>query len=550
MEGSSTINSGAAGGSRALAAALDAWGGALGAEHIRTDEATLNRYGRGTATTTPKPLGVLYPSSTQEVQRVVQIAAENGIPLYPISKGKNWGYGDAAAPTEGQVIVDLGRMNRILEVNTTLKYAVVEPGVTQQQLYQYLQEHKTGLWMDATGAGLEASLVGNTLDRGFGHTRYGDHFLTCCGMEVVLADGRVLDTGFGHYPNAKAARAYRYGVGPFLDGLFAQSNYGIVTQIGLWLMPAPEDFCAFFCLSPDENSLEDMIDRLAELRMQGILQTTIHVGNDLRVFSSRTRYPWHLTNGQTPLPPAVRSQLRKQFSVGAWNVGGAIVGSRGTVRAARRHVAKVLAKYRPVFLDDRRLALAQRAIGLANRIGLCKGLAERLESVKPVYGLLKGIPTDEPRRGASWRVRDPDPEKPVDPLDCQAGLLWASPVVPAVGESAREVMSIIEPIYNKHGFECLVTFTLITERAMCCVTNVAFDKRVPEEAAAAKRCYDELLNTLISSGYIPYRTGPTGMAKLSEGPSVFWDLARQIKQTLDPQNILSPGRYIPRLKAD
>src|SRR2546429_7881245 len=84
---------------------------------------------------------------------------------------------DAAATRENQVILDLQRMNRIIEVNPKLCYAVIEPGVTQGQLHRYLQEHRPGLWMDSSGAGLEASIVGNVLDRGFGHTRYGDHCL-------------------------------------------------------------------------------------------------------------------------------------------------------------------------------------------------------------------------------------------------------------------------------------------------------------------------------------------------------------------------------------
>ena len=89
-------------------------------------------------------------------------------------------------------------MNRIHEVNVELAYAVVEPGVSQGQLYEYLEEHETGLCLDCTGAGRGASLVGNALDRGFGHTRYGDHFATACGLEgrtAILALGEKGSSG-------------------------------------------------------------------------------------------------------------------------------------------------------------------------------------------------------------------------------------------------------------------------------------------------------------------------------------------------------------------
>src|SRR5690606_25558862 len=209
----------------------------LGEDALRVDDQTVERYSRSTAGEPTLPAGIVYPRSTEEVQAVVRAANEHHVALHAFSREKNWGYGDARPPSPGQVIVDLSRMNRILEVNTQLAYARLEPGVSQGQLFDYLREHRIPLWMDATGAGRDASVVGNTLDRGFGHTRYGDHFLTACGMEVVLADGRVMHTTSRGIANAKSAAVYRYGVGPFLDGLFAQSNFGIVTQLTLWLMP-------------------------------------------------------------------------------------------------------------------------------------------------------------------------------------------------------------------------------------------------------------------------------------------------------------------------
>ena len=151
--------------------------------------------------------------------------------------------------------------------------------------------------MDSTGAGPEASIVGNALDRGFGHTRYGDHFQTFCGLQIVLADGRVLDTGFGHFKEARARWVFRYGIGPFLDGIFSQSNFGIVTRMGLWLMPEPETFRAFFFSTPDDSKISDLVDRLSPLKKQALLPSAVHIANDLRALSARLQYPWERAGG-------------------------------------------------------------------------------------------------------------------------------------------------------------------------------------------------------------------------------------------------------------
>jgi 4-cresol dehydrogenase (hydroxylating) len=526
-------------------AAVNAWSAALGERAVTVAAEVLDRYGRTTGTQAHRPVAVLHPETTSQVQQILAIAADHEIPVYPISKGKNWGYGDAAPVGPGQAVVDFGRMNRIVEVNAELGYAVVEPGVTQGQLYRHLTENKLPLWMDVSGAGGDASVVGNTLERGFGHTRYGDHFLTTCGMEVVLADGTVLNTGFGHYANAKAARTYRYGVGPFLDGIFSQSNYGIVTQMGVWLMPEPEEFCAFFLTGRRDEDLAGIVDRLSALRRQGLLQSTVHVGNDLRALSGRMRYPWERAGGRTPLPAELRQQLRRESNMGAWNACGAIAGTRETVAAMRKVVRRALGEYSPRFLTDRTLRSAESLSRLLGWSGFGRRLATQIEVVKPVYGLMKGVPTNEPLRGAAWRVRGPAPGAPADPLDCHAGLFWLAPTLPATGAAARDVMGLMEPIYAKHGFETLVTFTLISERALCCVTNVSFDRREVDESARAEACYEELTDRMIAAGYLPYRCGPGTMPKLVRGSSGFWDVAGRLKRALDPKGIISPGRYVP-----
>jgi hypothetical protein len=91
-------------------------------------------------------------------------------------------------------------------------------------------------------------------------------------MEVVLATGEVLRTGFGHYGGAKATNVYKWGLGPYLDGLFTQSNFGIVTKIGVSLMPVPEAFeaCYFSCNS--EGQLGPLIEGIQQLIVWGTFQ--------------------------------------------------------------------------------------------------------------------------------------------------------------------------------------------------------------------------------------------------------------------------------------
>ena len=73
--------------------------------------------------------GVVLPSSVEEVQAAVRIAGELGVPLWTVSTGRNLGYGGGAPRASGSVVLDLQRMNRILEVNEEHGYALVEPGV-------------------------------------------------------------------------------------------------------------------------------------------------------------------------------------------------------------------------------------------------------------------------------------------------------------------------------------------------------------------------------------------------------------------------------------
>jgi len=179
------------------------------------------------------------PAEVEQVQEVLRIANRFRIPIYPISTGRNLAFGGSAPVLSGSVVLDLKQMNRVLEVDEQNAYALVEPGVSYFNLYRHIQERGLRLMIDVPTPG-SGSVVGNALDHGVGLTPMRDHFAAQCGMEVVLADGTLLRTGMGSMPGARTWQQFKYGIGPYIDGLFSQSNLGVVTKMGIWLMPEPE----------------------------------------------------------------------------------------------------------------------------------------------------------------------------------------------------------------------------------------------------------------------------------------------------------------------
>jgi 4-cresol dehydrogenase (hydroxylating) len=434
-------------------------------------------------------------------------------------------------------------MNRIVDFNEELAYVTVEPGVTQAQLYDFLRERGSKLWMDATGASPACSLIGNTVERGFGHTPYGDHFGNSCGLEIVLPTGRIVQTGFARFPGATAASSYRWGVGPSLDGLFSQSNLGIVTRMTLWLMPAPEYFQAYFFRCEEPEQLPALVDALRPLRLDHTIRGASHIANDYKVLSALEQYPWERAGGVTPLPGALMRELHGELKIGSWNGSGALYGTKRQVKEARRLLRRALGGIadKLQFLDDRTLRMAS---AFAKPYEFLTGwnLKRTLALLEPVYGLMKGIPTEHPLASTYWRRRTPPPAV-MDPDRDGCGLLWASPVAPASGRHASKLTALASGILLDRGFEPMISLTMITERSLACVVSIAFDRELAGEDARALDCYHHLMERLAANGYYSYRLGLLSMAR-GEQPDSYSDLLRELKRTMDPAGILAPGRYV------
>jgi hypothetical protein len=287
------------------------------------------------------------PAKVEEVQQVVRIANKYRIPLYPISTCRNLTYGGSAPTLSGSVVVDLKRMNRILEVDEKRHFALVEPGVSYFDLYHYIKERNLKVMLDVPDPGW-GSPVGNSLDHGVGYgpAPYRDHFANHCGMEVVTPEGDVIRTGMGAVPGAESWQDFHYGAGPIVDGLFTQSNFGIVTKMGFWLMPLPEAYLSGTVTVPLYRDLDPLIQEVSYLEDSNLIGMPRYFsplgggfgGPASPALAALMQNGWPSIDA---LEGFVRSQARP-----AWGVTLQFYGPEETVRAswqaARRRFSKAI----------------------------------------------------------------------------------------------------------------------------------------------------------------------------------------------------------------
>ncbi|HUA70956.1 MAG TPA: FAD-binding oxidoreductase [Solirubrobacteraceae bacterium] len=500
-----------------LSPALDEFVAALGAGRVLSDEDGLREWRdpfQHASWDEYTASAVVMPETVEEVQEVVRIAGRHGVPLWTLGQGRNNGYGGPAPRVRGSVIVSLRNMNRVLEINEELGYAEIEPGVRWFDLYEAIKAGGHRLMLSIADVGW-GSVIGNTLDHGITYMPYGVDFGLPCGMEVVLANGDVMRTGMGAMPNNRSWHLYKRGLGPTPDQLFMQSGFGIVTKMGVWLMPYPEVYMPFWVRVWKDDDLGPVVDTLRTLMLDDTIRMVPQVLNTVAygsVFTTRAEW-W---TGGGPMPHDVIDKLARGLDVGRWLMRAALYGDEAVV--------------------DLRFAKIREAFG---RIGAdvwgTKVAPEDIPSLEnPAERVQGGVPSLDINAMTAWYGGE------------EGGHIGFSPIAPLTGRDAMALRDLLRGMIEEAGLDYIAAMLPINARSFAHITLIIFDTKNEPQARAAYDVARRLVRDAAKLGYGEYRAHLDFMDLAADQYSwndhAYRRFCETLKDALDPQGILAPGK--------
>ncbi len=262
------------------------------------------------------------------------------------------------------------------------------------------------------------SLIGNAVDRGGGRTPMRDHFDAHCGMEIVLPDGEVMRTGMGALPDSKTWQQYRYGFGPYVDGLFSQSSLGVVTKMGFWLFPQPEAYLTGSVTVMKRDDLIPLVAGLAYLMNSGIVLGTTSVANPL-AFARRDPALAALYAKPGGASTEELEQYAQEKNLGFWSVELPFTPRESGCGA-------VGIREREIFHDSRRQVYRRNN----------KPLPDQARRVATIQFGCRGH--SQPLRIRRW-------------IGAQRRAIWFSPIIPMTGEAILEAQKVFTDAYKELG---------------------------------------------------------------------------------------------------
>ncbi|KPP86771.1 MAG: D-lactate dehydrogenase (cytochrome) [Rhodobacteraceae bacterium HLUCCO07] len=440
-------------------------------QRLSRSKSDLDLHGRSeTYFSMTPPDAVAYPESTQEVSQVMKICAAHAVPV------TGWGTGTSlegqAMAFSGGVVVDFARMNKVLSVHQGDMDAAVQPGVTREALNEELRA--TGLFFPVD-PGANASLGGMASTRASGTTavRYGTMRDNVLGLEVVLADGRVIRTG---------TRARKTSAGYDLTGLFvgSEGTLGLITELTLKLHGQPEAITAAICAF---DSVDDAVRAVIDTIQMGLSMARIEL------LDAETVKAFNAYAGAT-MPEC--PHLMVEFH-----------GSESGVAEMAEGFGAIIADHNGHGFDWATRPEERNALWTMRHNG-----AYAIYNARPGW---KGLVTDV--------------------------CVPISRLADAINETAADLAAsgLYGPILGHVGdgnFHSVIMFDAEDKAALAKVK--AASNRMVERALAMGGTMTGEHG--IGVGKLPYMSSEHGQG---------WQVMGAIKQALDPNNLLNPGKMVP-----
>ncbi len=248
----------------------------LGPDVVHTDDATLATHATDRWFASHAPDAVVLARSRGDVEKTLRFASRHGIPVTP--RGSGYGYVGGCVPSHGGIALSVARMNRIREIHFADGVAVVEPGVITGELQAKVRE--VGLFYPPDPASKNECSIGGNIATNAGGPRclkYGVTRNYVLGLEVVLADGRVLRCG---------GRTHKNKQGFDLAGLFVGSEglLGVVTEATLRLLPHPP---ARATLAASFRTFREGADAVQKIFAAGFLPCALEIADPFTLQSAR-----------------------------------------------------------------------------------------------------------------------------------------------------------------------------------------------------------------------------------------------------------------------
>jgi len=448
----------------------------------------------------------LRPPGLEEVRKVVGEAAANRTPLWPVSAGRNWGYGSHLPARDGTVVLDLGALDAISDLDRPSLSVRIEPGVTQKALHEFLAANAPDLAFNVTGSGAHTSVLGNALDRGIGYA--GEKDQDVYAIEAILSDGSLVGPAPG-----RNHRSRTHPAGPSTDALFFQSSYGIVVGARIRLRVRQEAEDAVVLQGP----LGPLISTLKRAYDEGLVSGPTHVsepGRTQRLGFGLLRSLWQ----RDPTPEEVSRCFPEHSSYNA------LLGMRGRRRVADAAWAE-LRRLTPPGIRPRR-ASSEKLASAAKWLRLvgAKSQSTRLLAIRPLLALVWGEPSDVGLASLDgFREGNPDL--------LGRGAIYGN----AVSSVGAELAGATSAIVRRHWADCAFTWILLDGRCMVTIYTLHFDGA---SAADVKRANAQIVAELRAAGFPTYRLDID-----SAPPAGAEEILGRLKSALDPMGIISPGRY-------